>query len=217
MINKNELENISLSSSMIDIFRKCEFFNDIYEYTEDMGKKEKRDLFEIITYFAFKLSPFLNTDIQNIWLYNSIPKDILTKLNLPSKDKGIDLLLEKNNEYYAIQCKFRQSLETVIKWGELSTFYGLTFGVANGIKCGYFVTNTTNMCDEVKASNKVKVINNTFFRHNLPNNFFINIINLIANKSVIKEQPKTPMTHQIECIKHYHHIGLIKALQKIKN
>ena len=69
---------------------------------------QKGTLFEEFIYYLFKLHPNFQQFTTNIWLYNDIPHSIKHSLSLPSKDMGIDLLLESNNEYYAIQCKYRK-------------------------------------------------------------------------------------------------------------
>lgn len=138
-------------------------FSDLYELTKKIeSNKEKGNLFEQFTYYLFKLDPRLNNLLQNIWLYNDIPSDIKKKLKLPDKDKGIDALAEIDDEYYAIQCKFRQNPSIVVSWSELSTFFGLSFGINDKIKKGYLVTNTYDICDEVNKSEKVIVINGNF-------------------------------------------------------
>ena len=76
----------------LNILQYINTFNDIYEIIEDYLKKEKGDLFEHLTYYLFKLSPLLNHNLQNIWMYSDIPIKILEELKLPTKDKGIDLL-----------------------------------------------------------------------------------------------------------------------------
>jgi len=98
------------------IFDQLNHFDDIYAHTETLGKKQKGDLFETFTYYLFKLDPRLNNGQQQIWLYADIPEKILNELKLPPKDKGIDLLALINDEYCAIQCKFRQDPEKVINW-----------------------------------------------------------------------------------------------------
>lgn len=107
--------------NIMDSIINCQTFDDLYSITEDLGKKEKGDLFELITYYLFYLSPELNHNLQDIWLYNDIPDEIKRLLHLPEKDKGIDLLALINGEYCAIQCKFRQNPDVMIKWGELGT------------------------------------------------------------------------------------------------
>ncbi len=176
-------------------------FNDIYQVTKKLSTNEKGDLFEIITFYTFKLCPLLNNNnITNNWLYDDIPLCIKKELNLPEKDKGIDLLIEIENEYYAIQCKFRQDINTCISWTELSTFFGLSFGMNNKIKGGFFVTNTYDLCQEVINSEKVQPIYGDFFFENLPTNFFRNICAIIKNKKVMPYTIKSPFKHQTECI-----------------
>lgn len=189
-----------ITSDLINIFNKCSTFDDLYTFTKDMSNKDKGDLFEILTYFLFKLSPFLNKNITNLWMYNDVPQHILKEKCLPSKDKGIDLLFKKNGKYYSIQCKFRQDPTVVVQWKELSTFCGLSFKQKNSIEEGYLVTNTVEMCEEITLSDKIKIIDNKFFTENLPDNFFANIINLVNGNPIIKPQQKTPLPHQQKCI-----------------
>lgn len=143
-------------------------------------------------------------------MYANIPDKILSALQLPSKDKGIDLLAKIKGEYYAIQCKFRQNPDVIISWAELSTFFGLSFGLNNKIKGGFLVTNTCNLCDEVIKSTKIKAIYDDFF-NDLPNNFF----ECIRNTSTrIKYTIKKPMLHQRECIVNaqFHYLDFNRGL-----
>src|SRR5438477_5470835 len=109
-------------------------FDQYYDVTKNLTKKEKGDLFELVTYHLFKLSPILNQNLEAIWLYEDIPQSVKKELNLPVKDKGIDLLVRIDGEYYAVQCKFRQECDTSIRWNEVGTFFGLSFGLNNKIK-----------------------------------------------------------------------------------
>jgi superfamily II DNA or RNA helicase len=171
-------------------------FEDIYDYTKNLTKKEKGDLFEEFTYYLFKLDPKLNQNLQNIWLYKDVPNKILKELSLPTKDKGIDLLAEINDNYYAIQCKFRQDPCVIVPWAELSTFFGLSFGLNNKIKGGFLVTNTHDLCDEVINSTKVQPIYGDFV-DSIPKNFFEGIRN---QDNKIKYVVKKPFQHQKACI-----------------
>lgn len=188
------------SGTYLNIFGNCKTFDDIYDIAEDMSKKEKGDLMEIISYYILKLSPELNVDLQEIWLYDDVPTKLLKSLNLPSKDKGIDLIVQIDGEYFAVQSKFRQNKDTVIKWDEMATFYGLSFGVGEKIKGGLFITNTVDMCNEVNNSKKVRVISGNFFMENLPDNFFKNICLDIKNKQPLEYVKKEPFLHQQQCI-----------------
>lgn len=159
-------------NQIIESIKSIHTFDEIYEHTEDLSKKEKGDLFEIITYHLFRLNPVLKYNVKNIWMYTDVPNDIRTYLNLPVKDKGIDILIQmKDLSFRAVQCKFRQNPYVAINWNELSTFFGLSFGMNDKIQGGYLVTNTYNMCDKVNASAKVKTIDGSFLDSNISQDF----------------------------------------------
>jgi len=73
----------------INCLEKCVIFDDLYDITENMDSKDKGDIFELITYYLFRLCPTLNGDLDDIWLYKDIPFAIIKELKLPSKDKCI--------------------------------------------------------------------------------------------------------------------------------
>lgn len=180
-------------------FAEIKSFNDFYALTEDLDSKKKGDLFELLTWYLFKIDPRLNNNLQEIWLYNDIPDEIRIELSLPSKDKGIDLLAKIDDEYYAIQCKFRQNPLMVVNWAELSTFFGLSFGMSDQIKRGFLVTNTYELCDEVIQSNKVEPIYGDFI-NDLDGDFFENIRQLITKHSFTINHIKHPYAYQRKCI-----------------
>ena len=183
-----------------DIFKKCNTLDDLYDITEDMNNKEKGNVWEIVSYYIILLSPILNRGLKNIWLYDDIPTKLIKELNLPKKDKGIDLIVQFEDEYVAIQSKFRQRENSKIQWEELSTFFGLAFGVGEKITRGLFITNTLKMCDEVNNSKKVKAIDGNFFDEQLPENFFKNICKLTKNEKQIEQKKIALLPHQIKCI-----------------
>lgn len=172
---------------------KLNNFGEIYKITSKLDKKEKGDLFELFTFNLFKLDPRLNINLDKIWLYADIPKSILERLGLPSKDKGIDLLAKINSKYYAIQCKFRQDPGVIVPWSSLGNFFGLSFGMNDKIAGGFLITNTYDLCNEVMRSNKVVSIYSDYF-DNLPKQFFRSI----GNDTVLYVK-KTPFIHQMEC------------------
>lgn len=88
---------------MNEYLKELKSFNDFYNLTENLESKKKGDLFELLTWYLFKIDPRLNNDLQEIWLYNDIPDEIREELSLPSKDKGIDLLAKINDEYYVLR------------------------------------------------------------------------------------------------------------------
>src|SRR5947208_16057333 len=116
---------------VIDIINKINNFNDIYNVLKNYDEKTKGDVFELITKYIFLLHPYYKNFTKQIWLFDELSEDMKIKFNIPSKDEGIDLILLSNDsKYYAIQSKYRSDKYIKIKWEELSTFVGLTFGIA---------------------------------------------------------------------------------------
>jgi len=64
-----------------------------------------------------------------VWMWNEIPDDVRKYLKLGSKvDNGIDLVARQfntNNNFVAVQCKYRKKIEQTVTWTMLSTFVGL--------------------------------------------------------------------------------------------
>ena len=164
-------------------------YNDFYNKVIHLTNSEKGDQFEYLTKFLFLIHPNFINITKHIYLYSEIPYDIKGKFQLPNIDKGIDLLLVTyDNKYYPIQCKFRTDIEDIIPWTDLSTFAGQLF-VGNFQK-GILVTNTFEICDEIKKSDKIDVINGDFF-DNLIDDFFTNVQNYIHNIPIYYQHKNT--------------------------
>jgi superfamily II DNA or RNA helicase len=191
-----------MRTKIVKILQKISSIDDLHTEASKLSKpKDKGDLLEYFTYYLYLLIPVLKNDLDNVWLHKDVPTKTRKKLKLPSKDKGVDLLIKKNGKYYAIQCKFRTDRNEVISWSELSTFFGLSFGMTNKIKGGYLVTNTYNVCSEVENSDKVNSIAGDFFDDNILPSFFRNMHKLINDKNAeIEYEKRIPYVHQEECI-----------------
>ncbi|AYV84494.1 MAG: superfamily II helicase [Hyperionvirus sp.] len=212
-----KLQMIKKMDTIIEYLKNINTFKDLYDITEDMSKTDKGYLFEVITLYLFKLVPMLSNDLEEIWLYNNIPTEILKSLKLPTRDKGIDLLARIKGKYYSIQCKFRQNAGIIIPWGDLSTFFGLSFGLHDKIAGGYLVTNTFDLCKEVTDSNKVTAIYGEYF-DTLPENFFQNICKDLTNQKPIPYVIKKPFKHQQECIdKCREYFGVNRGIELIED
>ncbi len=90
--------------------------------------KKIGDYFEAFTKLYFKHIK----KYKNIWLMSELPDEIRNHLSLDKKDYGIDLIgIDTNNEYVAIQCKYRRRQPNKklqgVSWKELSTFYALVY------------------------------------------------------------------------------------------
>ncbi len=91
------------------------------------------------------------SNIKNVWLYSEIPENIKLKYNMPKQDKGIDILIEnENNLYIPVQCKFTSSNKN-ITYADLSTFVAQVF--AMNLNLCYLFTNSykiDNFTDKIK-------------------------------------------------------------------
>lgn len=160
-----------------------------------MTKKEKGDYFEHVTKYLFENYPALCNNLQQIWLYSDIPKKIITELNLPDTDKGIDILAKINDTYIAIQCKFRQDPNEIITWGCAATFLASLYKSKKIVK-GYLVSNTYNACADIVDSDII-VIGGDYFESldnffPIPSDFSEKKANYIV---------KTPRPYQETCCK----------------
>jgi hypothetical protein len=99
----------------------------IQELRQSKNTKIKGDLFEHFAYLYFTHCYLPKP--KNVWLLYDIPKEVREKISLGKNDVGIDLLLEFENGYSAVQVKFRKpnpyKPSAGIGWKQLSTFYAL--------------------------------------------------------------------------------------------
>jgi len=88
------------------------------------NKKIRGDIFEDFCVLYLKFVK----NYTNAWRLEDVPEDILTKLSLKRKDMGIDLIVENEGIYSAVQCKYKKQMgykKTSVTWKALSTFYAL--------------------------------------------------------------------------------------------
>jgi predicted helicase len=190
-----------------NIFQQINKFSDVYILLKNQTNEIKGLFLEHFTKHFFKTHHLYKGLITEVYLYNEIPASIKKELKLPNKDKGIDLLIKYNNEWTAVQCKYRQDPKTIVAWNELATFFGLSFGINTVIKKGFYVTNTYDLIDEVIKSDKVIPISGNFL-HNLNKDFFENIRKNINGEKIVFNK-----TIPFDCQKE----AILKAVQHYKN
>lgn len=175
-------------------------FDDIYTISKPLTKKQKGDLFEELTKYIFKYHHTYRNITKEIWLFNELSDSQLKALNMPNKDKGIDLvMLDKYDKYHAIQCKFRFNTDEIIPWKEISTFYGLSF--ISGFTGGFYVTNTIDITNVVKKSKNIIQVYGDFF-DNIPKSFFDELKTvLLSVKTPYIPNISKPRPHQQNAIK----------------
>ncbi len=60
---------------------------------------------------------------ENVSLLQNVHTNILKNLGISSRDMGIDIIAKKDNDFVAVQCKFRS--KRAITWKDISTFEAL--------------------------------------------------------------------------------------------
>lgn len=167
----------------------------------NMSTNEKGYMFEYLCKYVFLLHPQYQKFIQNVYLYNDIPIDLIKKLNLPEKDKGIDILLQTiDNEYIPVQCKFRQKKYSKIYWSTLSTFAGQSFGLNDIFSRAIYITNIYHIDTEIDRSHKIMCINGIFF-DNLKKIFFDKLKIFLKNGTKVHHN-YFPRSYQQTAINH---------------
>jgi hypothetical protein len=146
--------------------------------------KTKGDMFEC---FCKLYLTHAYTYYTHVWLLNEVPTETLSLLGMRSNDVGIDLIaVDKFNNYYAVQCKYRKRLEkrkTFISWKQLSTFYA--YASRTGVldpnnntrrwKKMIVMTNADGVRREGgKTDNDLSICYQTF--KNTTNNIWLNIL-----------------------------------------
>ncbi len=161
-----------------------------------IDNKSKGDSFETLAFYYLKLHPEYATKLKDVWLLKDVPRDIRKKLNLPIQDEGIDLLaLTNDDEYWAVQCKYREDENHSLTRKELSTFTDLAFGICRGISLALVCTTADRFSHKLELyENKISFCAGDKWRE-LSNEFFLQIHRCLSGKAFLPT-PLQPKTHQ---------------------
>jgi hypothetical protein len=153
----------------------------LQEIKNRSNKKLKGDMFEEFCTLYLKYIKKYN----NVWLLKDVPDNILKRLNLQRHDMGIDIIVEHNNEFYAVQVKYKKHVtikKNVLSWKILSTFYALCLKTGPYAKyiimtnCDYVRSNGT------KTEKDLSICYKSFY--NLSKDEWINMCNLVDGKTI---------------------------------
>jgi len=143
---------ISLLTSSL---KGCRSWVDLQQRWSPLTKQQKGDLFEELTKYYLLLEPEYASKLKSVWLLREIPTALAKRLNLPSEDKGIDLVAEtKEGEYWAIQSKYREESDQSITWREISTFTGLA-SLCPGFSYRLIASTTERITDVLKNQDRI--------------------------------------------------------------
>lgn len=182
-------------------------FYDFYESLKPLTNEEKGIYFEYFCKLYFCLDPFSKEKYKKFYLYTEVPNDLRKKINLPPKDKGIDcIVIDNENNIFAIQVKYRSNKNKIIPFGELATFLALAFGTDVKVNGGIFFTNCCDVCYELHNDKYMHVLFNSL-NEKCDALFWKNVREFIGDKPITKYKPFTLLEHQKpivkECKKYY--------------
>ena len=156
-------------------------------------------IFEVFTKYYFLTSPEVDGLYSDVWLYDEIPLSTKTKLDLGTVEYGIDLLLKTvNDEYIAVQCKFKNDETSKLNWSsdKISNLFAYCPKAD-----GYIVFSNCSALDKVSSTRQ-----GNFTFYSIANllevepNVFSNI-SLLLNDSQPKEKEFfDPQPHQQKAI-----------------
>jgi len=177
----------------------CRSWNDLQQTWSPLTEKQKGDLFEELTKHYLLLEPKYASKLKSVWLLGEVPSDLAKSLNLPPKDKGIDLVAEtKDGEYWAIQSKYRGESDQSLTWRKISTFPGLAFGVCRGISFGLITSPTERITDVLKDQDRIGFLGLGVWQ-DLGEEFFSRLQARLEQRKEPLE-PRLPRPHQEKAI-----------------
>jgi superfamily II DNA or RNA helicase len=191
----------------IDLIENIFKYPNIEEYLESLKDvDDKGKIFEVFAKNFFLCDERLSHRVKNVWLLSEIPTNIIKKLNIPLKDKGIDLIIETNdNTFIAVQVKYRSNINKVLTFTELSTFLALS----SSTKFEYRIlfTNTLQTCKDLLNFEKIICYtHNTIINSNL---FLTNLQKLISPNKCIVEFNKLEL-------RKYQSMAILETFNKFK-
>lgn len=164
-------------------------------------KKEKGDIFELLTKYYLLINPIYKTKLKEVWLLNEVPTEIKNYINLPDNDEGIDLIAQtKDDEYWAIQCKYRSDEDTSITRDDIATFLDISNNICKNISHKLVCTTANRQSYKFDKFYDDKI---TFLLANTWNDLdeeFFNHLNLLVENKAIHIDPFKPKEHQIRAI-----------------
>jgi len=109
-------------------------------FTKSNRSKLAGDIFEYLTKLYLQTAPEYKSKLKKVFLEKEVPSNLRKKLNLPDTDEGIDLIAVTNDDdYWAIQCKYRSDPSDTLTLRNLSTFNFTAFthckNISHGIVC----------------------------------------------------------------------------------
>jgi Predicted helicase len=162
---------------------------------------ERGTAFEHIVRHHLRTDPIYRTKLADVWLYLEVPADVRTRLNLPSRDEGIDLIARTHTgEFWAIQAKYRSDTDAALTHRELATFTSLAFTVCREIAFALVCTTTARIPGLLQNLPHLGDLTAETWTA-LGLDFFTSLRNSLATPAPLAlPTPRTPLPHQSRAI-----------------
>src|SRR5262249_7971776 len=101
------------------LIASCACWNEFWERANKLSTDgQKGAAFERLTQLYLQTTPEYRAELRHVWNLREVPPDICKRLDLPSRDEGIDLIAcTRHGDYWAIQSKLASFIETLPKRG----------------------------------------------------------------------------------------------------
>src|SRR3989304_7844490 len=134
-------------------------FENFYKNLLNLDNNIKGELFEQFSKIYIEIC---HPEFGKYYRFKEISNEKISNLHIPNKDKGIDAIIENenNNEFYSIQIKFRPK-SSILNFGELSTYLALTDSVSTKFKYGIIITTGKDVCKEAKNNKYISITYST--------------------------------------------------------
>jgi predicted helicase len=91
------------------VIASCNSWDDFWERTKGFASDAAGAAFERLVQLYLQTAPEYRTELEHVWQPGEVTADIRRRINLPSRDEGIDLIARtRRGQYWAILAKFRR-------------------------------------------------------------------------------------------------------------
>lgn len=164
--------------------------------------KEKGDFFERLTELYLKLHPSYATKLKEVWRWSNLPDVKRTLLQLPTKDLGVDIVVETlDGDLWGVQCKYLSDNDLSMTLDYISTFAGI-IASRSILKFGLVATTADRFSTHISVvhGDNIGFLTGDIWR-GLDEDFFALLKSYLGDKEKIVLIPKEPHPHQQRAIK----------------
>ena len=172
-------------------------WSDIQAHLNGASNQVKGELFEQLSEHLLIWDPKYQTLLKHVWRLKDTPTRVLSKLNIPQQDQGIDLIAETfDGKYWAIQCKYHGDADKNVTHREISTFLALSNTIASNISFCLVITTADDYARLYKGQRNMGFVLSNVWSE-LPETFYTDFG---KKDKPAKTTPRQPRKHQQKAI-----------------